>query len=87
MGDMADYYSVDEWYEFDDGEDVYLRREADRKWWTTKEGVRLKIKDMGDSHLLNTEAMLRRKRIQQDWPQHEVMLKQIKKRGLTVKVL
>lgn len=80
-GDMADLAMEDAW----DDEFQWDRRWTDRKVWTTKEGIRVKVKDMTDSHLLNTEAFLRRKKITEDWPQYVVMLKQIKKRNLTPK--
>lgn len=80
-GEMAEWAMEDAW----DDEFEWERRFADRKVWTTREGIRVKIKDMTDSHLLNTEAFLRRNKIDHECPQYDVMLKQIKKRKLTLK--
>lgn len=53
MGDMADYYGIKA-----DGYDRRLKPTA--TIWVTREGERVKVKDMEDSHLISTIRCLRR---------------------------
>lgn len=53
MGDMADYYREQEL--------LYNDRFTSDSIWTTSDGMRVAIRDMSNSHLLNTIRVLRGK--------------------------
>ncbi len=64
MGDIADYYLdsmcknlIYEGYDDDIESTPILSNES---IWTTREGKRIKIKDMEDAHLLNSIRMINR---------------------------
>lgn len=75
---MADYYwdvYGEAYAEFQDELEWY----KDHGYWTTKELEHIKICDLDDHHLLNIDALLRRKQLIYEWPE---ITEEIKKRRL-----
>ena len=65
MGEMADYYR-DLWLEemFNDCQEeheYYEGKNYEEMIWVTREGKRILVKEMKDSHLQNTERFLRKR--------------------------
>lgn len=76
-----------------------VQRSSDPKVWTTASGQNVRVKDMTDSHLVNTVDFLRREAslrypgvdsgsidyiLYQDVPQWRKLMKQCRKRGIQV---
>jgi hypothetical protein len=78
MGDMADY-CIDMAIEEMIRDEIDFRFYAKKGIWLTKDGKAIKISEMSDEHLANTEKMLRRNRKISQWP---AITKEIKKRGI-----
>ena len=55
MGDISDYY-VEKSMEGA----IYYGKKEDYSKWTTREGVKIRVRNMTDNHLINTLNMLNR---------------------------
>lgn len=82
MGDTADYY-LERHLDFDEPEDALLD-DLENGVWTQRDGTRIKVVDITDSHLLNAHRYLKRIGISPDisaWL--EVFETEMKQRNLT----
>ena len=60
-----------------------ISQEAESGIWTTKNGTRIKVSDMTDSHLVNTYRILKRNNVRDMLlPWIMVMEKEIMRRGM-----
>lgn len=42
---------------------LQIQRQAQTKIWTTKEGIKIKVEDMSDKHIINTTKLLEKNNI------------------------